>query len=449
MSTVASQNSGATLLRQASRLIDTCRLVIPSSTSAGRRLTVSWRCHLAVSSPRCRMAKTRIILQGLTTDSHIADIHRVFDLPDLKVGIISAAYVSAGGVALLKDTLTKHGKAISLYAGIRNVITSREALVAAFHTGVNLYTVDTGTMKVTFHPKLYYGRNEAHARLVVGSANLTPGGLNNNVEASTATDLDLADEEDAKLCAELEGVFDGLTGVFPQHIYLVKELATLDTLKSKGTLLDEADTVRPSITAGEAERSDEDDTPPIKLKTKPIFPVIAPRGAAQGAKTKATADAAEPDTAADEAPAGSWNYELVWESKPLTERDLTIPTQTNTNATGSMNLDKGLLPEEIDHRHYFYENVFSALPWTKKSNTVVEVNAPFEAVLKGVKIGTFNLRIGHTTSTDTASYAQRNAMTRLSWGPLKEHIQKTDLLGRTARLYRSVDNPTAFLIEID
>lgn len=405
------------------------------------------RCHIAETSPRCRMAKTRIVLQGFTAASHIADIHRVFDLPDLKVGIISAAYVSAGGVALLKDTLTKHGKAISLYAGIRNVITSRQALVAAFQTGVNLYTVDTGTMKVTFHPKLYYGRNGAHARLVIGSANLTPGGLNNNVEASTATDLDLADEDDAKLCAELEGVFDGLPGEFPQHISLVKELAALDALKSKGTLLDEADTVRPSITAGEAERSDEDDTPPIKLKTKPIFPVIAPRGAAQGTKVKA--GTAEPEAVADEAPPGSWNYELVWESKPLTERDLTIPTQENTNPTGSMNLDKGLLPEDTDHRHYFHDNVFSALPWTQKSETVVEATAPFEAVLKGVRVGTFNLRVGHTTSTDTKSYAQRNAMTRLSWGPLKAHIQKADLLGRTARLYRSVDNPKAFLIEID
>lgn len=38
-------------------------------------------------------------------------------------------------------------------------------------------------------------------------------------------------------------------------------------------------------------------------------------------------------------------FELVWESKALTRRDLTIPTAANTHATGSFNLDKGLLED--------------------------------------------------------------------------------------------------------
>jgi HKD family nuclease len=49
--------------------------------------------------------------------------------------------------------------------------------------GVNVYTVDTGSRAVIFHPKLYLVRGEKVARLVIGSANLTLGGLNNNVEA--------------------------------------------------------------------------------------------------------------------------------------------------------------------------------------------------------------------------------------------------------------------------
>ena len=140
----------------------------------------------------------------------------------------------------------------------------------------------------------------------------------------------------------------------------------------------------------------------------------------------------------------------MWQSKPLAERDLSIPSGRNTHATGSVNLDKGLLDEKIDHRHYFRDEVFSALQWQiTGEETVDEATTVFGLVVKGIARGEFKLRIGHTTSTTSTSYLQKNAMTRLSWGPMKTIIAQRDLIGRTMSLYRYVSDDTRFVIEID
>ena len=141
--------------------------------------------------------------------------------------------------------------------------------------------------------------------------------------------------------------------------------------------------------------------------------------------------------------------ELVWESKPLTRRDLTIPNAAGTHATGSVNLDKGLLPEAVDHRSYFRTDVFPSLNWAKRSATVDEAYAKFQLVLKGISYGEFDLAIRHTTSTTSAAYKQNNAMTRLSWGPMREYIARPDLIDRTLALYRDKVDPARFVLEID
>ena len=69
--------------------------------------------------------------------------------------------------------------------------------------------------------------------------------------------------------------------------------------------------------------------------------------------------------------------------------------------------------------------------------------------MKGIEHGEFKLRIGHTTSTTSKAYLQRNAMTRLSWGPMKEFVARKDLIDRTMSLYRHVSDDSKFVVEID
>jgi len=60
----------------------------------------------------------------------------------------------------------------------------------------------------TFHPKVYLFRNRSHADVVVGSGNLTSGGLFTNYEASLALSLDLAEARDRSLLESVEQMLD-------------------------------------------------------------------------------------------------------------------------------------------------------------------------------------------------------------------------------------------------
>ena len=120
-----------------------------------------------------------------------------------------------------------------------------------------------------------------------------------------------------------------------------------------------------------------------------------------------------------------------------------------TNKTGSVNLDKGLMAKEVDHRHYFREEIFNELLWSPAKKTTEEAYAKFHLILKRLSYGEFDLRIGHTIGTTSKAYQQNNAMTRLSWGPMSKHIARPDLIGRTLALYRDNADPTRFVLEID
>ena len=60
----------------------------------------------------------------------------------------------------------------------------------------------------TFHPKIYLFKNNNNADVIVGSGNLTEGGLFTNYEAAFAISLDLTVEEHKKLLMLIENVLD-------------------------------------------------------------------------------------------------------------------------------------------------------------------------------------------------------------------------------------------------
>jgi HKD family nuclease len=390
------------------------------------------------------MAKKEFILQGFTTRTHLAAVRELFDVSSIQHVILSVAFVSESGVDLLEKQVAGCATHVTVFAGIRNDITSRQGLERLLSLGVKLYAVDTGSRNILFHPKLYLIRGKSRARLIVGSANLTLGGLNNNIEAGVAFDFDLTDTNDKAVVDAIEARFDVLPKEYPDHVLKVSSAAQLKDMQASGRLVDEMaiPPPRPSTTAS---GSGGDPVPRIKLKVVPLRKALA------AAKKAVPKPAAKGKTAAPTPAAVGIEFELVWESKPLTRRDLTIPTASNTHATGSVNLDKGLLEESVDHRHYFRDEVFDALTWTatNASGKVEEAFAKFQLVLKAVSYGEFDLRIGHSTDTTSKMYLQKNAMTRLSWGPMRPYIARDDLIGRTLALYRDKADPARFVLEID
>jgi hypothetical protein len=295
-------------------------------------------------------------------------------------------------------------------------------------------------------------RGKSNASFVVGSANLTLGGLNNNIEAGMLIDFNIANPEDKAVVDEIEAQLSALPTDYPEHVVKIGSVADLDGLLESGRLVDEMAVSPPRPTTSATGVGGGDTVPRMKLKVAPLRRVLA--------KAKAAPKKPKPPKAPVAAKAGvvapkpvpaavGVEFELVWESKPLTRRDLTIPDAKGTHATGSVNLDKGLLPEDVDHRHYFRDDVFPHLAWATRSSTVDEAFAKFQLVLKGISHGEFDLAIRHTTSTTSKTYKQKNAMTRLSWGPMGEYVARPDLIGRTLALYRDKVDPKRFVLEID
>ncbi|TAL16052.1 hypothetical protein EPN96_10570 [bacterium] len=390
------------------------------------------------------MAKKDFLLQGFTAQTHFAAVEWLFLCPDIERVILSVAFVNHGGVGLISTNIEQIAQIVEVFAGIRNDITSKQGLEHLLNLGAAVNVVDTGGMRIIFHPKIYYARGKHYARVIVGSANMTLGGLNNNIEASIILDLDLTDTSDAELASDIETAFDGITSEYPDHVKRIFTHEELTKLHIEGRLLDET-TSSPPHAVSTTSSSQTDGLANIKLKVPPILRRTVNRTSAPPPdKSKQAATSTRSQT-----PTGV-KFALVWQSKPLTERDLNIPSGANTHSTGSINLDKGLLDEEVDHRHYFRDEVFQALNWNQPQKpTIVDAVAKFSLIVKGLNHGEFDLRVKHTTSTNTKTYKQHNAMSRLSWGVAKAHVAHRDLIGRTLSLYRDEDDQTRFVLEID
>lgn len=390
------------------------------------------------------MAKKDFILQGFTEHTHTEAIQRLFDINNIEGVILSVAFVNEDGVRLIENKLHQYANKTKIFSGIRNDITSRQGLSRLLRLGASLYAVDTGARNIVFHPKLYLVRGNKQARLLIGSANLTLGGLNNNIEASLVLNLDLDNSSDKKFVSKIENQLLKLPALYNDHVFLIETEAQLLALQKSGRLLDESEASPPRpVTTSSAPSTDP--IPRIKLKVLPIH------RSSRRAKARPVAHRMVGVTAqAQKQPQVSTNLELVWQSKSLTERDLNIPKERGTHATGSINLDKGLLGNNIDHRHYFRDAVFAHLQWNpRQSGNVEETEARFQLVIKGIYYGEFPLQIRHSTDTNSETYKQHNAMTRLSWGSIGEHVKRKDLLNRTLSLFRDETDPKRFVLEID
>ncbi len=396
------------------------------------------------------MAKIKLIIQAVTASNHADAILALLSVPEPNQVLVSVAFVREGGLDVVEEAIKPLAKHTKFFVGIRNDITSIQAIKRLLTMGVELYAVDTGSRNTIFHPKLYFAANTTQASVIIGSANLTFNGLHNNIEVSTLMMLDLSDPADKKFSNEATQAFAGMLNTHPQHVFLIKNEAHADELFESGRLADENVIPAPPATSG-IKKGERDDLPPMKLyktvrphkKSKSIKPVVS-LTVVDAVSVEATieADTTEPTIV-------SPKYR-VWESKELTERDLNIPKSEGTNPTGSMGWKKGEF-DDIDQRHYFREEVFADLEWIPDSKRPKweRAQARFEIVIKNINYGVFNLKLSHNTDTDSATYKQNNFMTQLHWGDVKELVAKHDLLGRILYLYRKDTYPPEFTIEID
>ena len=184
-----------------------------------------------------RFSLIRPLDQPTGTRRLLHDLEAALDDDRFTALRLIAAYAKSGPLLRLQPRLAawrRAGKTVEAVLGIDQRGTSQEALRLA----LDLFdrTCVTHQQPVTFHPKIYFFTGSGHARVFIGSNNLTVGGTETNYEAAVQIDIDLPVD-----AADLE-VFEGAwTDLLPPACPATFPLdaAALDRLVAAGLVVDE------------------------------------------------------------------------------------------------------------------------------------------------------------------------------------------------------------------
>jgi HKD family nuclease len=359
-----------------------------------------------------------------------------------------SAFTSLAGVNLLSKYISLSKKnlgVIKIVTGVDQKGTSKEALEALLDLNIDSFVFYAPPPFPIFHPKIYLFEGKVKSKLIVGSSNLTMSGLFSNIESSMLIHIDNRSKSDRKIIDQLKEYFNGIFKHNDPNLQkLTKQLI--------------ADLVNAKVVPTEAERkaAQEKIDKNQRKETQNIISKIFPRRAIAkipsefkgGIKSKEKSNISETTASSFIKSKAS---KLLWESGKLTERDLNIPKGSNTNPTGSMLFKKGKTLD-IDQRHYFRDEVFSSLRWSKDGASATahleRAKALFKIIIDGKDSGDFELTITHNTRTNTRSYEQNNSMTSISWGKAKKVIANDKLIGKSAILYKNKGKNDEFTLEI-
>ena len=139
----------------------------------------------------------------------------LLDSADYHTLNVAVAFAKNSGVLRVKDAFSQfreRGGSVNVYGGVDLGGTSYEALTTLrLHTdSLNVVHSERGQ---TFHSKIYQFSGEKSGLLVVGSHNLTAGGLWTNFESSVHIPIDGEKAAEAKMSKEMGDYFQELAGL--------------------------------------------------------------------------------------------------------------------------------------------------------------------------------------------------------------------------------------------
>lgn len=150
------------------------------------------------------------------------------------------AFAKNSGVLRLKDAFDvfrSNGGKITAFIGVDLNGTSYEALTNLMSCIDNLYVVHFEGGQ-TFHPKFYFFEGKTKDTLIVGSNNLTGGGLWTNCESSILIDSERMEDDSSIVQLEFERCLRDVTGVGKSCLHIESQ-DQLDKLFQNGYLAKE------------------------------------------------------------------------------------------------------------------------------------------------------------------------------------------------------------------
>jgi len=192
------------------------------------------------------------------------------------------AFARNTGVRHVADTLSRFSRKnrTLLTVGIDlqgTSIQALESLLAAVRPLGKIW-IYHNPISSTFHPKVYLFESESSALAIVGSGNLTEGGLYTNTEASLCCYLDLARDTDKRIHRSIVESLD-IWSTDAKQNGLRLSRASLKRLLKNGYLADE--TTRPTESAAEGKEAAGKRTIPkvflFKPRGVPPAPIVSKR----------------------------------------------------------------------------------------------------------------------------------------------------------------------------
>lgn len=213
----------------------------------------------------------------------------LLDMSEYHTLNIAVAFAKNSGVLRIKDALErfrKRGGKVNAYVGVDLGGTSYEALTALLlHTdSLNVVHSEKGQ---TFHAKIYQFVGKEKGLVVVGSHNLTGGGLWTNFESSILIPMGEPSANEEKLLSGLKDYLEGLTSLKDSFMSIGAQ-DDIDKLLQNSYIFKE---VAEQVRRAKANKADEGrerlfgNGAPAKLprivtstKVKEVAPSLAPPG---------------------------------------------------------------------------------------------------------------------------------------------------------------------------
>ena len=335
------------------------------------------------------------------------------------------------------DAIREHGGSVSIIVGISEGGATRQGLELAMQVAdrVDIFHDPAGR---TFHPKVYTFRSDTLSKLLIGSNNMTAGGLYGNYEAG----ISVTAENDDLLFAQVEEWISRLRADKECCIRLDQTVLTQIVADERYRIGDEelersAGAKSPALpTAPDSFLFKPSNSP---KKTARRHPRLHPTGAGNGVDS-ATTGQSQSGRSSDGEILREW-------SKKLKRSDAQqLGTSTTTNLTGALRLTQNRHP--IDRATYFREDFFGREIWYKDKDDpnleYTEIVADVEVL--GQYLGSMSFRVDHDLTRESG---QHNFTTDLKWGPMNALLRSTSYVDRWVLLQQLEVGYRLLILDVD
>ncbi len=346
------------------------------------------------------------------------------------------AYAKNSGIKHILESIErfkKTGGKVKAIVGIDQQGTSLQALNKLLEIVDETYIFHNNKLVSTFHPKIYaFVKEKEKAIIIIGSSNLTEGGLYTNYETNSYTDLNLLQREDQRTFFKFKSIFQGyctnpkiskkLTKELLENLFKQKYIS--DETKNKFFSKNNKKTKKKLALFGTENIS----VPSFKQKKR-----ISKQIKKIDKKTKKIKNSGL----------------LVWRKMNLPTSDAQ-QVKSGTAYTGNIKLTQAKWKINdiiIDQTNYFRNTIFNHLQWTEiKNNPYIELaKTKFRVLVKNTDLGIHELSIRHKPSGEAG---QANYTTYISWGTLQQTIMMKNITGMNLLLYKPKNSQDPFIINI-